>query len=107
LRCLKGQRVILDGEIVVLDEKGRSNFFDLMAHRGEHAARAETKLKSTGWRLTSCVCMSWRDLTIASSSQSSFPVGLLSVASLPLPATLAMHGLGKMKLAKQSFAQGT
>jgi ATP-dependent DNA ligase len=25
----------LDGEIVVLDEKGRSNFFDLMAHRGE------------------------------------------------------------------------
>ena len=35
LRSLKGQRVILDGEIVVLDEKGRSNFFDLMAHRGE------------------------------------------------------------------------
>jgi ATP-dependent DNA ligase len=35
LRCLKGQRAILDGEIVVLDEKGRSNFFDLMAHRGE------------------------------------------------------------------------
>jgi bifunctional non-homologous end joining protein LigD len=35
LSCLKGQRAILDGEIVVLDEKGRSNFFDLMAHRGE------------------------------------------------------------------------
>src|SRR5215469_14308001 len=35
LRSLKGQRVILDGEIVVLDEKGRSNSFDLMAHRGE------------------------------------------------------------------------
>jgi len=35
LRCLKGQRAILDGEIVVLDEKGRSNFFDLTAHRGE------------------------------------------------------------------------
>jgi bifunctional non-homologous end joining protein LigD len=35
LRSLKGQRAILDGEIVVLDEKGRSNFFDLMAHRGE------------------------------------------------------------------------
>jgi bifunctional non-homologous end joining protein LigD len=32
---LKGQHAILDGEIVVLDEKGRSNFFDLMAHRGE------------------------------------------------------------------------
>ena len=32
LRCLKGQRAILDGEIVVLDEKG-SNFFDLMAVR--------------------------------------------------------------------------
>jgi ATP-dependent DNA ligase len=35
LRCLKEQRAILDGEIVVLDEKGHSNFFDLMAHRGE------------------------------------------------------------------------
>jgi hypothetical protein len=35
LRCLKGQRAILDGEIVVLDEKGRSNFWDLMAHQGE------------------------------------------------------------------------
>ena len=35
LRNLKAQRAILDGEIVVLDEKGRSNFFDLMAHRGE------------------------------------------------------------------------
>ena len=35
LGCLKGQRAILDGEIVVLDEKGRSNFYDLMAHRGE------------------------------------------------------------------------
>jgi bifunctional non-homologous end joining protein LigD len=35
LRSLKGQRAILDGEIVVLDEKGRSNFYDLMAHRGE------------------------------------------------------------------------
>jgi bifunctional non-homologous end joining protein LigD len=35
LRCLKGQRAILDGEVVVLDEKGRSNFYDLMAHRGE------------------------------------------------------------------------
>jgi bifunctional non-homologous end joining protein LigD len=35
LRCLKGERAILDGEIVVLDEKGRSNFYDLMAHRGE------------------------------------------------------------------------
>jgi len=35
LRCLKGQRSILDGEIVVLDEKGRSNFHDLMARRGE------------------------------------------------------------------------
>jgi ATP-dependent DNA ligase len=35
LRSLKAQRAILDGEIVVLDEKGRSNFFDLMAHRGE------------------------------------------------------------------------
>jgi len=30
LRCLKGQRAISDGEIVVLDEKGRSNFFELM-----------------------------------------------------------------------------
>ena len=29
LRSLKGQRAILDGEIVVLDEKGRSNFHDL------------------------------------------------------------------------------
>ena len=35
LRSLKGQRAILDGEIVVLDEKGRSNFYDLMARRGE------------------------------------------------------------------------
>ena len=35
LRSLKGQRAILDGEIVVLDEKGCSNFSDLMAHRGE------------------------------------------------------------------------
>jgi bifunctional non-homologous end joining protein LigD len=35
LRSLKGQRAILDGEIVVLDEKGRSNFYDLMTHRGE------------------------------------------------------------------------
>ena len=35
LRCLKGKRAILDGEIVVLDEQGRSIFFDLMAHRGE------------------------------------------------------------------------
>ena len=34
LRSLKGQRAILDGEIVVLDEKGRSNFHHLMAHRG-------------------------------------------------------------------------
>jgi len=31
---LKDQRAILDGEIVVPDEKGRSNFYDLMAHRG-------------------------------------------------------------------------
>ena len=37
LRCLKGQRSILDGEIVVLDEKGRSNFHDLMARRGSLA----------------------------------------------------------------------
>src|SRR5215831_20122154 len=35
LRSLKGKRAILDGEIVVLDEKGRSKFYDLMAHRGE------------------------------------------------------------------------
>jgi bifunctional non-homologous end joining protein LigD len=35
LRCLKGQRAILDGEIMVLDENGRSNFHDLMARRGE------------------------------------------------------------------------
>ena len=35
LRSLKGQRAILDGEIVVLGEKGRSNFFDLMARRGQ------------------------------------------------------------------------
>jgi bifunctional non-homologous end joining protein LigD len=35
LRCLKGPRVILDGEIVVLDAEGRSNFPDLMARRGE------------------------------------------------------------------------
>jgi bifunctional non-homologous end joining protein LigD len=35
LRCLKGQQAILDGEIVVLDEKGRSTFFDLMARCGE------------------------------------------------------------------------
>jgi bifunctional non-homologous end joining protein LigD len=35
LRSLKGKRAILDGEIVVLDEKARSNFYDLMAHRGE------------------------------------------------------------------------
>ena len=35
LRSLKGQRAILDGEIVVLSQKGRSNFYDLMAHRGE------------------------------------------------------------------------
>ena len=35
LRCLKGQRAILDGEIVVLDAEGRSNFPDLMARRGE------------------------------------------------------------------------
>ena len=34
LRSLKGQRVIVDGEIVVLDQKGRSNFFDLIARRG-------------------------------------------------------------------------
>jgi bifunctional non-homologous end joining protein LigD len=32
---VKGKLAILDGEIVVLDEKGRSNFFELMAHRGE------------------------------------------------------------------------
>jgi ATP-dependent DNA ligase len=32
LGCLKGQRAILDGEIVMLDEKGRSNFF-VMARR--------------------------------------------------------------------------
>src|SRR5215469_11005810 len=37
LRSLKGQRAILDGEIVVLDEKGRSNFHDLMARRGSLA----------------------------------------------------------------------
>ena len=35
LRCPKGQSVILDGEIAVLDEKGRSNFHDLMARGGE------------------------------------------------------------------------
>jgi len=35
LRCLKGQRAILGGRMVVLDAEGRSNFFDLMAHRGE------------------------------------------------------------------------
>ena len=35
LRCLKAQRSILDGEIVVLDEEGRSNFHHLMARRGE------------------------------------------------------------------------
>ena len=35
LRSLKGQRAIPDGEIVVLDEQGRSNFYDLMARRGE------------------------------------------------------------------------
>jgi ATP-dependent DNA ligase len=28
LRSLKGKRVILDGEIVVLDEKGRSNYLN-------------------------------------------------------------------------------
>jgi hypothetical protein len=50
--------------------------------------------------------MSWRGMTIASSSQSFFLMGFLSFAS-PLPATLAMHGLGQMKLAKHSFAQGT
>ena len=33
LRCLKGHRAILDGEIVVLDAEGRSNFPDLMARR--------------------------------------------------------------------------
>jgi len=32
---LKGQRAILDGEIVVLDEQGRSVFADLMMSRGE------------------------------------------------------------------------
>jgi len=32
---LKGQRAILDGEIVVLDEQGRSVFADLMMGRGE------------------------------------------------------------------------
>jgi bifunctional non-homologous end joining protein LigD len=32
---LRSLKAILDGEIVVLDEKGRSNFYDLMAHRGE------------------------------------------------------------------------
>ena len=32
---LKGQRAILDGEIVVLDEQGRSIFADLMMGRGE------------------------------------------------------------------------
>jgi ATP-dependent DNA ligase len=31
LHCLKGQRAILDGEIVVLDGGGRSNFRDLMS----------------------------------------------------------------------------
>ena len=35
LGCVKGQRVILDGEIVVLDEEGCSNFHDLMARCGE------------------------------------------------------------------------
>jgi bifunctional non-homologous end joining protein LigD len=35
LRILKGQRAILEREIVVLDEKGRSHFRDLMARRGE------------------------------------------------------------------------
>jgi len=32
---LKGQRAILDGEIVVLNEQGRSIFADLMMGRGE------------------------------------------------------------------------
>src|SRR5215469_10569068 len=32
---LKGQRAILDGEIVVLDSEGRSIFADLMLGRGE------------------------------------------------------------------------
>ena len=35
LRCLKGLRAILDGEIVVLDSEGRSIFADLMMGRGE------------------------------------------------------------------------
>jgi bifunctional non-homologous end joining protein LigD len=35
LRSLKGQRAILDGEIVVLDEKGGSVFAALMTRRGE------------------------------------------------------------------------
>ena len=33
LRCLKGHRAILDGEIVVLDAERRSNFRDLMVSR--------------------------------------------------------------------------
>ena len=35
LRSLKGQRAILDGESVVLDADGRSDFHELMARRGE------------------------------------------------------------------------
>ena len=46
LRSLKGQRAILDGEIVVLDEKGRSNFYDLMAHRGETRRRVPLRART-------------------------------------------------------------
>ena len=46
LRCLKGKRAILDGEIVVLDEKGRSNFYDLMAHRGETRRRVPLRART-------------------------------------------------------------
>ena len=54
LRSLKGQRALLDGEIVVLDERGRSNFYDLMARRGEPRYYAfdpdRTYVASRFWR---------------------------------------------------------
>ena len=48
LRCLKGQRTILDGEIVVLDERGRSNFYDLMAPPASLAIMLLISSGSTG-----------------------------------------------------------
>jgi bifunctional non-homologous end joining protein LigD len=98
LRCLKGQQAILDGEIVVLDEKGRSNFYDLMAHRGEPRYYAFDLMWLNGVDLLSrpllerkkrlrrlvpatLACCTWSTWTATGSDSSSWCVSRTSKAS--------------------------